>query len=78
MAPWVLLAERGATYNPADISRMADGERSYEVSLEELIADPDWIRSLARTLVADENQVDDMVQHTLLAVLGFCVRSRRP
>jgi len=43
-------------------------------SLEDLLAHREWLRAIARSLVADENVVDDVEQRTWLTVL----RNRRP
>jgi RNA polymerase sigma-70 factor (ECF subfamily) len=43
-------------------------------SLEDLLEHREWLRAIARGLVADENDVDDVEQRTWLTVL----RNRRP
>ena len=45
----------------------AEAEAEDDVTPEKLLSNTEWIRRIGRRLVVDESQLDDMVQHTLIA-----------
>ena len=42
-------------------------EAEDDLTPEKLLSNTEWIRRIGRRLVVEEGQLDDMVQHTLIA-----------